>query len=73
MTLSPAWVAYDDESDRYFLVSADQTLALPTPAELHGHFADLIADEADRLHCHRGFVPWPPSDAIQPAGEPHDD
>jgi len=61
ITYAPVFVAYDDEADRFFLVSANKDMALPTPAELHGHFGDLVANPDDRLGCHKGFLPWPPS------------
>lgn len=52
-------LAYVEDEDRFYLVSADRTLGLPTPAELHGHFGELMAAPDDRLGCHAGFVPWP--------------
>jgi hypothetical protein len=62
MRYSPIFVAYSEEEDRFYLVSEDKTAALPTPAELHGHLAELIAQPDDRLGCHAGFIPWPPEE-----------
>lgn len=58
-TYARIWVAYEPEEDRFYLVDDGKTLALPTPPELHGHLAELLAPEDDRLGCHAGFVPWP--------------
>lgn len=54
------FVAYSPEDDQFFLVSHDETTALPLPRDIQGHIADLIKDEEHRLGCHPGFVPWPP-------------
>ena len=59
---SAAWVAYSEAEDRFYLVSHGCDVALPTPPELHGHFADLIAKPEERLYCHPGFVKWPPAE-----------
>ena len=57
--LSPVFVAYVEDEDRFYLVSADQSVALPTPPALHGHMGELVSDMEDRLGCHPGFVQWP--------------
>lgn len=52
------WIAHREDDDRFYLVSDDLEIALPTPPELHGHLSELIAASDDRLGCHAGFVPW---------------
>lgn len=51
---------YSEEHDQFFLVSHDETTALPIPMDISGHMDDLRKDEEDRLRCHPGFVPWSP-------------
>lgn len=50
---------YSEEHDQFFLVSHDETTALPMPHDISGHMDDLRKPEDERLRCHPGFVEWP--------------
>lgn len=58
VTYSTILVAHVADEDAYYLVSNDKLLAIPTPRDLAGHLADLIAKGEDRLLCHPGQVHW---------------
>jgi hypothetical protein len=50
---------YSDEHDQFFLVSHDETIALPLPREHAAEWDEIRKPESDRLLCSRAFVGWP--------------